>query len=336
MLVNERDNELTVIKKAKQIMSFEFGDLQLLDSMNFLGGETNLVSFLKAYKTSETKRFFPYGWFDHTDKMQKTELPPYDAFYAKFCIFNPLVAEYNDYVNLLKIGMTTDEAVVKLKLPKPPRTGVEVYQYLQQIWKQHQMRSFEDFFRWHNNVDAVPTLEAIQKTITFTHCNVIYILKFGSTLPKLATFCLHNYSDTKIYPFTEADENLWEHIRENVVGGLCIVSTRKVFVDETFIRKSTNICKSIVGIDASQLHPYSIFQPMPTGHYTRWDLNPETSTFTPRQNKTRCFEIIVMCFCQRTRPDCKINNFYKTGRRKKFDCLSFDGFGLIATLCSKQ
>ena len=36
-----------------------------------------------------------------------------------------------------------------------------------------------------------------------------------------------------------------------------------------FIRKSANICKSIVGIDASQLYPYSMCQPMPTGLYTR-------------------------------------------------------------------
>ena len=59
ILVNERDIEPTVIKKANQIMSFVFGDIQLLDIRNFLGGAKNLNSFLKAYKTSETKRFFP-------------------------------------------------------------------------------------------------------------------------------------------------------------------------------------------------------------------------------------------------------------------------------------
>ena len=32
-----------------------------------------------------------------------------------------------------------------------------------------------------------------------------------------------------------------------------------------FYRKSRNLCKSIVGIDASQLFPYSMCQPMPTG-----------------------------------------------------------------------
>ena len=55
--VNERDNEPTVIKKANQFFSLKLGDIQLLDIMNFHGGATSLDSFLKAYKTSETKRF---------------------------------------------------------------------------------------------------------------------------------------------------------------------------------------------------------------------------------------------------------------------------------------
>ena len=46
---------------------------------------------------------------------------------------------------------------------------------------------------------------------------------------------------------------------------MSIVFTRKVVVDETFRRKSTNLCKSIVGIDASQLYPYSMYQTVATG-----------------------------------------------------------------------
>ena len=59
ILVNERDIEPTVIKKANQFISFKFGDIQLLDIMNFVGGARSLDSFLKAYRTSEKKDFFP-------------------------------------------------------------------------------------------------------------------------------------------------------------------------------------------------------------------------------------------------------------------------------------
>ena len=75
ILVNERDIEPTVINKANQFISFKFSHIQLLDIMNFLGKATNLDSSLKAYKTSERKRVFPYEWFDHPDKMQNTDVP---------------------------------------------------------------------------------------------------------------------------------------------------------------------------------------------------------------------------------------------------------------------
>ena len=143
--VNERDIEPTVIKKANRFISFKFGDFQLLDIMNLLGEATSLDSFLKAYRTSEMKRFFPNEWFDHPDKMQKTELPPHDAFDSKLRSCNLLEADYTDYVNLLKSRFTTKQAVVKIKLSKHTPIGIENYQYLQQMWKQEQMSSFKNF-----------------------------------------------------------------------------------------------------------------------------------------------------------------------------------------------
>ena len=82
VLINERNMEPTVTKEANQFVSFKFGDVQLLDIMNFLDGATSLDSFFKAYKTAETKGFFPYEWFDCPQKMNNSELPPYDAFFS--------------------------------------------------------------------------------------------------------------------------------------------------------------------------------------------------------------------------------------------------------------
>ena len=163
ILINEREIKPTVIKKTNHFISFKFGDIQLLAIMNFLGGSTSLDLFLKAYKTSETKGFFHYEWFDHPDKMQNTELPPYDAFYSKLRSCNTLEAEYTDYVNLLKSGLTTEQAVVKLILSKPPPTGIENYQNLQEIMKQEHMSAIKHYLGWYNNKDVVPTLEAMKK-----------------------------------------------------------------------------------------------------------------------------------------------------------------------------
>ena len=95
------------------------------------------------------------------------------------------------------------------------------------------------------------------------------MLKLGCTLPNLANICLHKSTNHKFYPFFEGDKDLCEKIREDMTGGPTIVFTRKAVVDQTYIRNSSNICKTIVGNDASQLYPFSMCQEMPTGLYTR-------------------------------------------------------------------
>ena len=73
--------------------------------MKFLGGATTLFSFLKVYKTSETKRLFPYERFDKPGKLDIHELPPYEAFFRKLRNNNPLNEDFIDYEKLRKIGL---------------------------------------------------------------------------------------------------------------------------------------------------------------------------------------------------------------------------------------
>ena len=185
--------EPTVIKKANQFVSFKFGDVQLLDIKNVLGGATSLDSFLKAYKTAGTKDFFPYEWFDCSQKMNNSELPPYDAFSSKLRNVNPLEKAYSDYQSLLSSGLNTEEALSKVKLSKPPPSGKENYQYLLDIWNHENMCTFENFLRWYNNKNVVPTLQAMQKMLAFYHKKRIDMLKLGcTTLPNLRIFVSTN------------------------------------------------------------------------------------------------------------------------------------------------
>ena len=59
ILVNDQDIEPTVIKKANQFISFNFGDIRLLDKLNFLDGAISLDSFLKEYKIKKQKDVSP-------------------------------------------------------------------------------------------------------------------------------------------------------------------------------------------------------------------------------------------------------------------------------------
>ena len=77
--------------------------------MKFLGGATTLDSFLKAYKASETKKFFPYDWSDNPDKLDFPELPPYEAFFSKLRNNIPLDKDLNDNGSWKRVGLTSNK-----------------------------------------------------------------------------------------------------------------------------------------------------------------------------------------------------------------------------------
>ena len=91
------------------------------------------------------------------------------------------------------------------------------------------------------------------------------MLKHGCILSNLTNICLQKSTDSKIHLLTETNIDLLEKTKKDMVGGTFIVFALKLLMYEVLIQKSTSLCKSIVGIDASQLYPYSMCQPMPTG-----------------------------------------------------------------------
>ena len=123
------------------------------------------------------------------------------------------------------------------------------------------------------------------------------MLKLGCALPNLTNICLHKSTNYKFYPFCENDKDLCEKIREDMTGGPSfIVLTREAVVDEAFSRNSSNFCKSVVGIDASQLYPFSMCQEMPTGLYTRWEFDTDLQKFKARHKRSPNFENMVTSF----------------------------------------
>ena len=68
----------------------------------------------------------------------------------------------------------------------------------------------------------------------------------------LGIICLHSSTSAKFYPFTQSDKDLLSEAREDMVEGLWKMFTRKAVVSRTNIRRSTNVRKVVVGIDAGQ------------------------------------------------------------------------------------
>ena len=85
------------------------------------------------------------------------------------------------------------------------------------------MTIFQDFVRWYNNKDVVPTLEVMQKMMQFYHNKMVDMFKFGCTLPYFANICLHKSTNNEFYPFVEAEKDLHDKIGECLTGGPSIV-----------------------------------------------------------------------------------------------------------------
>ena len=83
-----------------------------------------------------------------------------------------------------------------------------------------------------------------------------------------------------------------------------------------FLRKSANICKSIVWIDADQLYPYSMCQPMLTV-FLRVGISIQKREAS-HLDKTRPTASKTW--------SCEIERFFTIGRRKKIDYFRADGF----------
>ena len=114
-----------------------------------------------------------------------------------------------------------------------------------------------------------------------------------------------------------------EKIRKDMSVGPSLVLTRKAVVDQTYTRNSSNVCKTIVGIDGidySQLCQFSMCEEMPTELYTGWQFDCNTEPFKNRKSRTKVFESIVLSFFHKLRPECK------TGKQKNIDCFNNDGY----------
>ena len=50
--------------------------------INYLAPGCSYNSFLKAYDTEQQKGHFPYEYIDSIEKLEETELPPYESFWS--------------------------------------------------------------------------------------------------------------------------------------------------------------------------------------------------------------------------------------------------------------
>ena len=227
-----------VVKKNNTYACIATESLKFLDMSQFLAAGSSYAGFLKAYHISEQKGYFPYEWFDDVTKLEATSLPPHQAFYSHL---------------------------------KGSNISEEEYQYCEKVWRDHQMRTFRDFLVWYNNLDVEPFVKAVENFQQFYFEKGIDVFKTAISVPGIARQLLFRTArkeNANFALFDKQNEDLYQTIKHNIVGGPSIIFTRHHCAGQTPIRGKKQ-CGAILGFDANALYLQAIGQPMPVGPFVR-------------------------------------------------------------------
>ena len=209
--------EVTPLKTNSMYRVITSKTLKFLDVANFLAAGVDLDKWLKAYKCSMTKGFFPYEWLDSYDKLEQDHLPSYNEWYSSL---------------------------------KGKNIHIEDYEHCVRVWNDNNMKSMMDFLRWYNNCDVVPMVEAINKMFVFYRDKGLDMI----SLPGLAYKMLLTCTPEKFSLFKEDDKELFYLLKRNIVGGPSIIFHRYHEANKTRIR-GDKLCKKVLGYDANAWRP---------------------------------------------------------------------------------
>jgi hypothetical protein len=114
----KRQKIKNTVERNNNCMCIKTEALKFLDITNYMAPGFSYSQYLKAYECTEEKGFFPYEWITSLEKLNVSQLPHHEAFYST-----------------LKNG----------------NISAEEYQLCQQVWKDNNMTTMNEFLTWYNN-----------------------------------------------------------------------------------------------------------------------------------------------------------------------------------------
>ena len=133
------------------------------------------------------------------------------------------------------------------------------------------MSTFWDFLVWFNNFDAAPFVTAVERFQIVYFNKGIDVFKTGISVPGIARQLLFKTAKKQNANFALCDQNnsdLYQTIKQNIVGGPSIIFTRHQCVGKTYIR-GQKPCISILGFYANAPYLQAIGQCIPVIPFVR-------------------------------------------------------------------
>ena len=149
--------------------------------------------------------------------------------------------------------------------------------------------------------------------IAFYHDKDIDMLKLGCTLPHLVNICLHKSTDAKFIQSQNETKTFWRKLEKILlVVQLSFLHGKQLLMKLLFENQQT-YANLLLGLTLANYTPTRCVKPcLPV--FIRvgiWTLK-RVDSYLDKPS----FINMVMSYFQRTRPDCKIESFYTTGRQK--------------------
>ena len=259
---------IKVGKKQNQTMFIITKGFKFLDVLSYLGPAKTYDSWVKAFGCELKISWFPYEWFDSSEKLDFPGLPDYPCWFSK-----------------LKDSFTL---------------SLQEFRQCKKTFKDLGMKTFADWLRYYNNLDVGPFVEALMRMRDFYSKYSIDIFKDAVSLPGVSMkFVLRGTlmrpNPPQLFaPGKEAHDML----KASVTGGPSIVFTRYHEAGVTRIRShqfsDAHLCRQMLGYDANALHLSTMAKEMPYGEglVTHWgEERPEVvaNQFIENLREGRCF-----------------------------------------------
>ncbi len=279
------------IKKNNSYACISTDEYKFLDISHFLAPGTSYTGFLKAYRVEETKGYFCYEFLDDIAKLDYPNLPPREAFYSS--LKNEHISEEN-------------------------------YRYCQTVWRDMHMQTFRDFLTWYNNLDVQPFVTAVERLQSFYFGKGVDVFKTAISCPGIARQLLFKSArkeGAEFSLFDRSNKDLYQTVKDNIVGGPSIIFTRYHKAGETLIRGEKR-CEKVLGYDANALYLWSIGQSMPEGIFVR---RRAENFFKPEYRDHQLQAFHWLNYMNRYE-DKQILHYRNNGKEKRVGIYPVDGF----------
>ena len=266
--VDKEGNEKEKLIELRFIDSFKFMS-SCLDSLTknlVSGGGKQLFGFQNyselQYELLTRKGIYPYKYVSSWDRFEETQLPPIEAFYGK--------------LNMSSIS--SDD-----------------YQHAQKVWKEfriHNLGDYHDLFLRTNVVLLANVYEAFRET-----CLEHYKLDPAHfyTAPGLAWKVCLKHTEIRLKLLTDPDMLLM--FERGIRGGITqtvrkYAAANNPYMGDKFAPNEDTTYLQY--LDTNNLYGWAMSQPLPTGGFRWFDVNPnEISELATQTDKGYILEIDV-------------------------------------------